>query len=421
MNKVIIPKSSHQGNLGSFSLVGVKPKPIKWLVPGYVPLGKLTLFAGDGGVGKSSVTLDVAAGISTGLPCFGLSYAPPPPADVLLIGCEDEAADTVVPRLLAAGADLTRVRTLPDSHAFDLSRFDLLDAELSKRPDTRLVVVDPVSSFIPSRLNERNDTDVRSLLRPLTEVAARRGVAVLLLKHLNKPAGGGGGGKAVHRVGGSVAWVNAVRVAFAVAHDPQTAGGKVFVPLKANILPPDTTGFGFRIELLPEQDAALIVDGQSHLSESERKELAKQLVRVVWGPPARLTADEALADPARLTRVDDCVAWVLRTLGSYTWTDSDLKAAAVAAGFTEDNLKEAKTRLRNADPPLQSKPGGKGSAWVNWIGVSRTPNPPRPVCGTPRTPHTPYTPHTRSPLPLLHPSSDEREEKKEGKRERKRF
>src|SRR4051794_34236115 len=72
----------------------IKPKPIRWLIPGIIPLGKLVMFAGDGGNGKSTLTLSMTADLTRGRPCFGLDYSPPPARDVLLINCEDDLADT---------------------------------------------------------------------------------------------------------------------------------------------------------------------------------------------------------------------------------------------------------------------------------------------------------------------------------------
>src|SRR5579864_8847025 len=91
------------------SLNTIRPRPVRWLAEEVIPLGKLTLIGGDGGHGKSSITLHLAACVTQGRCAFGLHYTPPERADVLLVSCEDDLADTVVPRLLAAGADLARV------------------------------------------------------------------------------------------------------------------------------------------------------------------------------------------------------------------------------------------------------------------------------------------------------------------------
>ena len=84
--------------LATTALSDIKPEPVHWLVLNFLPLGKLVMLAGDGGHGKSSVTLNLTADLTRGLPCFGLDCAPMLPCEVLLIGCEDDYGDTVVPR-----------------------------------------------------------------------------------------------------------------------------------------------------------------------------------------------------------------------------------------------------------------------------------------------------------------------------------
>src|SRR5262249_48335251 len=86
------------------SLAAIRREPVRWLVPGYVPLGKLVLIAGDGGHGKSTSTLNLVACLSRGWPCLGLQYEDAARAESLLVSCEDDYGDTVVPRLLAANA-----------------------------------------------------------------------------------------------------------------------------------------------------------------------------------------------------------------------------------------------------------------------------------------------------------------------------
>src|SRR5262249_4851137 len=158
--------------------------------------GKVLLGAGDGGLGKTLVTLHMAAKATLGECCFGLDYLAPPPADVLLLSCEDDFADTVVPRLLAAGANLNRVFRV-DGVAnpagkpapFCLAHYEALEEELVQRPEARLVIIDPAGSYIGrAGVDENKDAELRSLLDPLAELAARRDVVIFLVKHLNKGA-----------------------------------------------------------------------------------------------------------------------------------------------------------------------------------------------------------------------------------------
>jgi hypothetical protein len=93
------------------TVADVEPEPVAWLWNGFIPLGKLTVLHGDPGVSKSTLTLEIAARVSTGMLMPDLSTCRPP-ADVLLLLAEDGIGDTIRPLLDAAGADLTRVHVL---------------------------------------------------------------------------------------------------------------------------------------------------------------------------------------------------------------------------------------------------------------------------------------------------------------------
>src|SRR5262249_54102441 len=128
-------------------LSGVKPGPVRWRVPCYVPEGKLMLLAGDGGQGKSLITIDLIACQTTGRPCFGLDYDAPPACECLIVCCEDDYADTVVPRLITAGADLGKVYSVDGVRTkagkpvpFTLAHYQAIERELEQRPGVKFVV-----------------------------------------------------------------------------------------------------------------------------------------------------------------------------------------------------------------------------------------------------------------------------------------
>ena len=112
------------------------------------------------------------------------------------------------------GADLDRVHRVDGLAAadgkpapFSLAHYNNLERELEKRPGVRLVVIDPAGAYIgKAGCDDHRDSDLRALLGPLAELAARRGVTVLLVKHLNK----GVAARAVNKVGGSTGYVNSV-------------------------------------------------------------------------------------------------------------------------------------------------------------------------------------------------------------------
>jgi hypothetical protein len=305
--------------LATTRLDGVRPQPVRWEVRDYVARGKLVMLAGDGGHGKSCITLHMTACLTRGWPCFGLDYQAEGPADVLLVNCEDDMADTVVPRLLAAGADLTRVyqvngiKTRDGKAApFSLAHYQRLEEELQARPDVRLVIIDPAGAYI-GKTDDHKDSELRGLLGPLSELAATRQVTILLVKHLNK----GANPKAVYKVNGSVGYVNTVRAAFLTAPDAEDEGLKYFLPIKFN-LGPKPAGLSYRLEALPEEQRLAILSGLTHLTEEDRERLGKQLFHVKWLGPVTVEADAVLAAGARKERagakdVDVAAEW----LGKY--------------------------------------------------------------------------------------------------------
>jgi hypothetical protein len=243
--------------------------------PGRIPGGKLVLLAGDGGHGKSFITLHLTACETTGRPAFGLTYDAPPAADVLLISCEDDYADTVVPRLIAAGADLSRVHRVdgirgPDGKPapFCLAHDQQMRRMLAAHPEIKLVRIDPAGAYVGrSGVDDYKDSELRTLLDPMAEVAAERGVTILIVKHLSKAATA----KAVQRVGGSAGYVNAVRACYMVAPDPDDAERRLLMPVMFNLGPPPSS-LSYRLQSPPdEEQTALIEKYADHLGGDDRQ------------------------------------------------------------------------------------------------------------------------------------------------------
>lgn len=147
---------------GIVILKDVEPEDVAWLWPGRIPLGKLTLLEGDPGLGKSLIALDIAARVSSGAPMpDGTKSDLGGPAGVVLLPAEDGLADTVRPRLEAAGADLARVACVvfvPEGGderpplVTDIARI----REAVEQVNARLVIVDPITAFMtPAQPEDR--------------------------------------------------------------------------------------------------------------------------------------------------------------------------------------------------------------------------------------------------------------------------
>lgn len=161
------------------ALSTVTPQPIMWLLPGRIPYGGITLLGGRPGQGKSQFALALAAMMTqVGVP-------------VLLIGSEDGMADTVKPRLMAAGADTALVHEFcvgqdgKEGIAVLPHDAPLLEHAL-RATGAKLIVVDPVGGHLGEEINANSDQSVRSALLPLAKVCQATGAAALLVMHPRK-------------------------------------------------------------------------------------------------------------------------------------------------------------------------------------------------------------------------------------------
>ena len=260
-------------------LAAIEPRPVDWLWPNYFPAGKLSLISGDPGSGKSFFALDLASRISRGTawPDGSPNSAA---GDVIYLSIEDEASDTIRPRVDGLGGDPTRIHILP-SEALDLSDADgikELEQEIKRLPSPRLVVLDPVLDF-SAAVNPNAAEQVRGLLNPLTILAARYKVSLLLIAHLNKAQNF----EALYRSAGSVSgWVGKVRAAFMIFRDKDDHGRRYFRASKTNLSPTEPAQFAFRITegRLDFERLSNDVDLDVHLSP-ERRESAPQLAEAV--------------------------------------------------------------------------------------------------------------------------------------------
>lgn len=216
----------------------VAPEDIRWLWSYRIPFGKLTVLEGDPGLAKSLLTIAVAAAVSTG----DGSRLPDTPRleamDVFLITYEDGVADTIVPRLTAAGADLARVHLIrgvrTDTGTEDLFAFpdDIPDLAINVREHRAgLIVVDPLSASLSAQVDLWRDQHVRRALAPLARFAEEVGAAVLVVRHLTK----GAGGRAIMAGSGSIGIGGAARSVLAVGESEENPERRILASVKCNI------------------------------------------------------------------------------------------------------------------------------------------------------------------------------------------
>src|ERR1700731_290276 len=193
------------GPLLTHTLETVIQKKVKWLDPNRIPYGYITVIAGETGVGKSTIT------------CFIMAKMTQQRGhDALLIADEDNDDDTLVPRLNAADADLSKVHHMKEmawkddkkeGFAFEIKRdADKLRSWLIRHPRVKVVVIDPWLNYM-GRGNSNSTQDVRSVLMPLQAIARDLGIAILAIAHFKK----GSAEKANERISGSAAIIQVPR------------------------------------------------------------------------------------------------------------------------------------------------------------------------------------------------------------------
>jgi len=229
-------------------LADVQAVPIEWIWPRRIARDKLHVLAGDPGLGKSFLTLDIASRITSGnaWPDGGTAKI----GNVLVFSLEDDASDTIRPRVTAMGGDEYRIQVEnPEAKTLSLDR-DMHDLrELIIKSDAVLVVIDPLNAYVGD-VDTFNDARLRKVLGPLSKVASATKAAVLAVMHLNKNEEMGD----LYRVGGSIGFIGAARLAFTVSRDPaDPTTSRLLTPLKSNIGKPAATLAYRLVEKQPDQ------------------------------------------------------------------------------------------------------------------------------------------------------------------------
>jgi putative DNA primase/helicase len=337
----LLPLDNDRGGAGGSELIArcaadVKPEPVEWLWPGRVALGKLTLIAGEAGLGKSQLSIAMVASVTTGgeWPC---REGRAPQGSVVILSAEDGAADTVVPRLMAAGADRERVelvsavRDEKSRRSFNLSAdLALLDQKISEIGDVKLIIIDPISSYLGPNVDSHVNAAVRAVLEPVSEMAARLRVAIVAITHPPK----GTGTTAINRFIGSIAFVAAARAAFMVTRDAHDDTRRLFLPVKNNLAAVGN-GLAFRLEQRIVGDPGKEIVASSVLWESE---------------PVTVTADQALqavdaqAGGVR-TEAAEAEDFLRDLLAGEPVAAAHVKREATAAGLSWATVRRAQKRL----------------------------------------------------------------------------
>jgi RecA-family ATPase len=320
------------GRLVTVCAADIKPEHVEWLVDQSFPLGMLAVIGGQPGLGKSQISINLAAGVTTGngLPGTGSFNNW---GSVIILANEDDASRTIRPRLDAAGADISKVHIVEgvarEGADVDMFQLDLDIADLRERAlqigDVRLIIIDPPSAYLGTKVDSYKDSDVRRVLMPLGTLAQETGAMILLIVHLNKRTDGG----AQQRFSGSTAWTAAPRVGFMVAEDPLTKQ-RFMLPVKNNI-GDDRLGYQYHIE-----EKLIGYGGQTFKSSF-----------IVWDQTTSRSVGELLAPPKanKPDAVGVAKDFLQDELANAPLPVDQLQAAAKAAGISWSSVLRAKNTM----------------------------------------------------------------------------
>lgn len=315
-------------------LADVQPEDVSYLWPGRIARRKLQLIVGDPGLGKSTITLDIAARVTRAGVWPDGGHAPQ--GDVILLSAEDGLADTVRPRLDTLGADVGRIHALTaarmpngDERSISLAGDVALLERAIVNTGATLVIIDPVSAYLGAT-DSYKDTEVRGVLAPLAALADRTGVAIVGVMHLGK----GTQRPALYRALGSVAFVAAARIVLAVAPHPDDDTKRVLAPVKANICAAAAT-LAYRLDA-----GGLAWDAE---------------------PVAGVDVDALLSSPMDRQERREADEWLRQALADGPRLSREIEAAAEQAGIPRRTLFRAKARLQIEAERIGGL--GRGGKW----------------------------------------------------------
>jgi hypothetical protein len=295
---------SEEVELQITSLQDVIPEQVRSLWPKRIFLGKLAVLAGDPGLGKSYISLDIAARVSLGGPWpDGSGRAPR--GNVLLLSAEDGLADTIKPRLELLGADMSRIYSLgltikkgPEDISLSLQEHLPQIEKFIVEKEIILLVVDPLLAFT-GKVDTHKTADVRGVLSPLAVMAQRTGCAILAVMHPNKNSKES---NLLYRITASLDFAAAARSAMVAAKHPDNPDQRVMATVKCNLSAhPEPMAFGFTHDGrfawqgMTEVDMSLLMAPTIREDTSARQDAAQFLKQVLADGelPAKQVLSEA--------------------------------------------------------------------------------------------------------------------------------
>lgn len=328
------PAEQRTGRVVMRCLADVEMERLDWLWKPILARGKTTLIAGNPGLGKSMMAMQLAALVSSG-GNFPLTGEPALAGNVIIASAEDAPGDTIKPRVHAASGTDRRIHLAesfldtdekgrPFRRGLSL-RTDLtaLAAEIEAIGNVSLVIIDPVTAYLDG-IDSHKNTEVRTILLDLADLAQRHNCAVLAVSHLNKALGG----DPLMRVMGSLAFVAGPRLVHGVLRDPANPQRRFLLPLKTTF-GKEGEGFAYRVE------GAELPGGF-------------ETSRIVWESSPVQARAEDVANATRdetASELEEARAFLRDVLKDGPMPSKEMMEAAEASGISERTLRRAQKSL----------------------------------------------------------------------------
>ena len=320
-------------------------RPVSWLWTGRIPLGTLTVLDGDPGLGKSTLTAAITAAVTRGDPLPGDTGIVR--GAVVFVSIEDDPGAVIIPRLLAAGADIDQV-IVPEPREGAVARTVMLPEDLANletmiaESGARLVIVDPIMAALSAEVSADRDQDVRRVLAELGRIASATEAAVVIVRHLNKSTAK----QAIYRGGGSIGIIGAARSGLLLTKHPAEPTGLLLTVSKSN-LGVKPRAIGLRVET-----------GWNGVGV------------IAWGEEVEISADDALAGPSAeqeeaATELGQAEAWLREALKDGSLPAKQVMAEAEENGFAVRTIQRAKA---SAGVRSSRVGDGKGQFWQWCLG-----------------------------------------------------
>lgn len=291
----------------------------------FLPCGSVVVLDGDPGVGKSFLSLDLAARLTAGKPMPDGQPCPDRPGghEVMIVNAEDNVDTTLIPRFLAAGGVLDRLtffgglrRGKPGQPAFFPADFDRWADSMRALPRS-LVVLDPLTALFSKKVSANNDQSIRENLVAFAEVAAETGACLLFIRHLNKS----NGRRALYRGTGSIGIAATARSTLLAGRHPDDPDRRVLTHVKNN-LGPEGPSLGYRLTTGPAGKV------------------------VAWDGATNVTADDVVREDAATAAASKLAEkWLKEMLTKGPVRATVIETAAAKAGICFRTLKKAKHKI----------------------------------------------------------------------------